>query len=103
MQDMKSDLSPEQLYDHPQEDALDPGKYTIYAIDSEAYQEHIMDGYGETEARIAAMYDVTWWGFVLKPDTDPHARVALAAYAESVRLLRPQLASELDQILSDFR
>ena len=39
--------------------------------------------------------------FVLKPRTDPHARVALAAYAESVRYDKPILSSELRQIISD--
>ncbi len=34
--------------------------------------------------------------FVLRYDTDPHARVALAAYAQSVRADNPQFADELD-------
>ena len=38
--------------------------------------------------------------FVLKPDTDQHARVALAAYAESVRPSDPRLAEDLDLVLS---
>ena len=38
--------------------------------------------------------------FVLKPDTDQHARVALAAYTESVRPSDPQLAADLDLVLS---
>ena len=33
--------------------------------------------------------------FVLSPDTDRHARIALAAYAESVRMEDPQLSGEL--------
>jgi hypothetical protein len=33
--------------------------------------------------------------FVLRYDRDPHARVALAAYAQSVRTDNPQLADEL--------
>ena len=37
--------------------------------------------------------------FVLKPDTDQHARVALAAYAESVRPSDPRLASDLEVVL----
>lgn len=37
--------------------------------------------------------------FVLRPDHDYHARVALAAYAASVRAYNPQLADDLDQAL----
>ncbi len=37
--------------------------------------------------------------FVLKPDSDQHARVALAAYAESVRPTDPTLASDLEMVL----
>ena len=37
--------------------------------------------------------------FVLKPDTDQHARVALSAYAESVRPSNPKLAEDLDGVL----
>lgn len=33
--------------------------------------------------------------FVLRPDHDYHARVALAAYAESVRAYKPSLAEDL--------
>ncbi len=40
--------------------------------------------------------------FVLKPGTDKHARVAIAAYAESVRYDKPVLSQELRQIISDY-
>ena len=46
------------------------------------------------------MEQVTGFVFVLKPDTDQHARVALVAYAESVRPSDPQLAADLDLVLS---
>jgi hypothetical protein len=39
--------------------------------------------------------------FPLKPDTDHHARVALAAYAASVAEEKPRLAQDLFQVLSD--
>lgn len=39
--------------------------------------------------------------FALKPDTDPHARVALAAYAASVSQEKPRLAKDLFQVLRD--
>ena len=38
--------------------------------------------------------------FVLKPDSDHHVRVALAAYAESVRPEDLKLAEDLDMVLS---
>lgn len=38
--------------------------------------------------------------FVLKPDTDHHARVALAAYAESVSREKPKLANDLRLVLA---
>lgn len=79
------------LYEHPQEDEFDPHKYTVMAnVEG--------DLFGERQRK-----EVEWWYFVLKPDTDPHARVALAAYAESIRPHRPNLAIELDQVLSDYR
>ncbi len=37
--------------------------------------------------------------FVLKPNTDQHARVAIAAYAESVGIENPGLADDLRAIL----
>lgn len=41
--------------------------------------------------------------FVLKPDSDPHARVALAAYAESVHNEKPHLAADLWATLNEMR
>jgi hypothetical protein len=38
--------------------------------------------------------------FVLKPDSDHHARVALAAYAESVSLTKPRLGNDLRMVLA---
>ena len=35
--------------------------------------------------------------FVLRIDTDPHARVALRAYARSIRASDPEFANELDE------
>lgn len=40
--------------------------------------------------------------FVLKPIKDKHARIAMAAYAESVKEEKPKLAADLMEILSDF-
>ena len=47
------------------------------------------------------MEQVKGFLFVLKPDTDQHARVALAAYAESVRPTDPTLASDLEMVLGE--
>lgn len=40
--------------------------------------------------------------FVLKPISDKHARIALAAYAESVKEEKPQLSRDIYEVLSDF-
>jgi hypothetical protein len=40
--------------------------------------------------------------FVLKPDVDKHARIAMAAYAESVRPHNPVLAADLKYWLSQI-
>lgn len=37
--------------------------------------------------------------FVLKPDTDPAARIALLTYAASVAMTKPQLANDLHNII----
>ena len=46
------------------------------------------------------LFPIQEFVFVLKV-TDHHARVAMAAYAESVRYDKPVLSSELRQIISD--
>lgn len=40
--------------------------------------------------------------FVLKPLHDPAARVAMAAYAESIYEEKPQLAKDMWEVLGDF-
>lgn len=42
------------------------------------------------------------WVFVLKPISDPHARIALAAYAESCKAERPQLSQDIYEVLGDY-
>jgi len=39
--------------------------------------------------------------FVLKPGKDRHARVAIAAYAQSVMVDKPLLGEELMQVIAD--
>jgi hypothetical protein len=38
--------------------------------------------------------------FVLRYDTDPHAKVALRAYADAIRIRNPRLASDIDAALA---
>lgn len=40
--------------------------------------------------------------FVLRPETDHHARVALAAYVQSCREEFPNLSADLDSVLQDI-
>lgn len=49
-----------------------------------------------------ALEEVEAFIFPLKPDNDVHARVAIAAYAESVRGEKPQLASDLRDVLDSL-
>ena len=58
------------------------------------------EGPGEVWAELD---QVKGFFFVLKPDSDHHARVALAAYAESVRMDDLQLAEDLDLVLAQVR
>lgn len=46
-----------------------------------------------------ALREIGSFTFVLKPNNDHHARVALAAYAASCSITKPQLARELREML----
>lgn len=46
--------------------------------------------------------EVQSFTFVLKPDNDPHARVAIAAYAWSVKDEKPALFRDLMEVLSEW-
>lgn len=73
-----------------------------------------MDEYDEpveTDKGIYPKYTVFKYGtfdpvrdfvFVLKPMTDPHARLAMAVYAESVKKDKPKLSEEMKQYLEDM-
>ncbi len=95
----------------PQDDGVYPDKgiypkYVVFKhpdfvpelIEAVAYPER-----GDRDGFIAPqlIMPIKEFVFVLKPRTDPHARVAIAAYAESVRYDKPILSSELRQIISD--
>jgi hypothetical protein len=70
------------VFNHPEEDA-----------------ENLIGEYYGSDGRYHAMISVKDFCFVLKPSKDYHARVAMAAYAESVRHWNPQLAEDLDDAL----
>jgi hypothetical protein len=57
---------------------------------------------GTGNSDIVDLEPVNDFVFVLKPISDPHARIALAAYAQSVKESKPQLAADIMEILSDF-
>lgn len=40
--------------------------------------------------------------FVLRLDTDPHARHAIRAYANSIRSQNPELAEDLDNLIAEY-
>ena len=40
--------------------------------------------------------------FVLRLDTDPHARVAVAAYAESIAIDNPRLSADITRLLDQL-
>ena len=56
----------------------------------EKYTIHHKDGTPVSEGKVR---------FVLNLTTDPHARVAMEAYAQSVSSDNPQLAADIDQTL----
>lgn len=83
-------------------------KYRVFKEPDNDYEEghpvpvigpHFLpDEYGDA----IELEEVTTFVFVLKPDTDHHARVALAAYAASCHQDRPQLSDDLMRLLSGF-
>lgn len=56
-------------------------------------------GLGRPPQKVEEVQEFT---FTLKPDTDHHARVALAAYAKSVAQEKPRLHDDLMEVLGDF-
>lgn len=97
---------------YPEPDAGLYDKYRVFREPKEAayhpvevkatwHNEEHFDQYSKDA--VIPLEEVESFVFVLKPDTDPHARVALATYAASVRPTDPQLAADLDQILTETR
>ncbi len=89
----------------PQDDGIYP-KYVVFKhpdfipelIEAVAYHPHPQEGGFRPPD---TLFPIREFVFVLKPGTDKHARVAIAAYAESVRYDKPELSHELRQIISD--
>ena len=57
---------------------------------------------GEGSMKHGKLDEVASFIFPLKPDTDSHARVALAAYAWSIRDEKPHLSADLLDLLDDI-
>lgn len=51
---------------------------------------------------MSPLHQVEDFVFVLKPDSDVHARIAIAAYAESVRQENDQLSVDLFDVLASL-
>jgi len=87
----------------PDKDQLYP-KYLVFHHPQALYDfteaKTIVVG-GDAEEEETFLVEVDGFFFVLKPDTDKHARVALAAYAESVADEFPGLAKDLRGYLLD--
>lgn len=102
IRDMSQDPDPDGLYD----------KYRVYKEPHDVDEHPVpADGpryttnktYAPGKPIEAYMEEVREFVFVLKPDSDPHARVAMAAYAESVQGEKPMLAEDLRSVLRDTR
>lgn len=70
---------------------IDPPTWKSTYQNREGEVVHLVEELGEVEEFI----------FPLKPDTDHHARVAMAAYAASIQEEKPLLAQDLWVLLAD--
>lgn len=59
--------------------------------------------YHSLSQSITLAKEVQAFVFVLKPDSDPHAVTALAAYAMAIRDDKPQLATDLMRVVEEYR
>lgn len=87
------------------EEVTERGIYPKYVVFKHPQVEVKQFGGAYTEEgnfQAYPMEQVDDFCFVLKPIKDKHARVAMAAYAESVKEEKPQLAKDLYEILGDF-
>lgn len=79
----------------------EPEDVEAHPVPMTAYYKRLYE-LGAKEDPIGYAKEVTDFIFPLKPDTDHHARVALAAYATSVSEERPELAKDLFDVLRDM-
>lgn len=102
----KAETHLKELKDEPEEDGL-YFKYRVFKEPDNVYTHPtaLLASYNsitEGAGQMAALAEeVRSFVFVLKPDTDHHARVALAAYAKSVAIEKPRLHNDLMEILTD--
>lgn len=94
---------------NPYNNQLDPdpdGLYAKYRVFREP--DNVLEGdhpvgvdavYRNEKGIEDFMEEVKEFVFVLKPDSDPHAKVALAAYAQSVSREKPLLSLDLWEVL----
>lgn len=82
----------------------EPDDVDTHPIPMTAYYRRHGDRHFEwpNEDPVGYAKEVTDFIFPLKPDTDHHARVALAAYAVSVSEEKPHLARDLFDVLRDM-
>lgn len=78
-------------------------KYRVFRepVDAPEHPVDIHAVWMKTKIGPTILEEVEGFVFVLKPDTDPHAEVALAAYAMSVKEDKPQLARDLWSVILD--
>ena len=92
--------------DHSTQDTED-GLYTKYRVfyepdDTPSHPASIHAAYVNVDERVRLLKEVEGFIFPLKPDSDHHARIALAAYAISVREEKPALSEDLMDLLDDL-
>lgn len=78
-------------------------KYRVFRVPSEVHFPAEVDLLPTVEfddGEQMSLPEVTAFVFVLKPNNDRSARVALAAYAESCKLEKPMLSKDLYDLLS---
>lgn len=85
------------VFKEPEEAESHPVMMTAYYR-----RDRELENLGENPDPIGYAKEVTDFIFPLKPDTDHHARVALAAYAISVSEEKPHLARDLFDVLRDM-
>lgn len=78
-------------------------KYRVFKEpdDAETHPVQVDAFWMKSRTKRIELEEVEDFVFVLKPDTDPHALVALSAYAMSVKKDKPHLAADLWSVIFD--